>query len=329
MDRNTYRVVNTAYLLAQAFPDSQSSDNVTVSIRDLDDNALDVNNAAMTSEGGAVWTYSWTPTELHTYDIRYYNATQGIEHHEYVLVVGQITGVPSGGGGGSTLVTLRRDFLIQIDNYNANDLTGDGSSGDLANKCINKALQKIYSIIKDSKIMEAYPSTSLSSTASQDYIDLSGISTLDEILSITDASNVYKLTFIPFYKYREWAPDPSIVTGVPTHYTRLYNRIYLYPRPTAVINYTIDFVKLYAELSADSDQALLPSKYNYWIYAEAEVEWYKMQDPYNIPGIVLDERKRCEKIATEDIYSSFNENIVSETIWGREENRRRSLYTLD
>lgn len=324
MDRNTYRLNGVAQTLTQAFPDAGSGDTVNITIYDVDDAAIDVNAVAMTYVAGVSWKYAWTPSQNNNYIITYFNSTQNVSHYEYVKVSGEIAGVPGGAGVGSALSVLRKAFLIQIDNYNANDLTGDNSSGDLATKSINKALQKIYSIVKDQKFMEAYPSTALVSVSGTAYIALSGISDLDEILNIMDTTNQYKLKYIPFWKYREWAPDPSQVPGTPTHYTKLFERIYLYPRPNAAITYTTDFVKSYAELSADADVALLPSKYNYWIYAEAEVEWYKMQDAYNIPQIVLTERQRCYDIAMRDIMSGFNENLQAESIFGRD--TRRSLY---
>jgi hypothetical protein len=332
MERNTYRQINQAQVLLQAFPEAQSGDAPVVTIYDVDDAATDVNQTAMTAVSGVTWKYAWTPTEAHNYLITYTNPQQdNVSHYEYVKVSGEIAGVPGGAGIGSTLAVLLKAFLIQLDNYSATDAAsgGDGSSRDLGIKCLNKALQKIYSTVKDSKFMEAYPSTALVSVSGTDYIALSGITDLDDILNLMDTTYFYKLTRIPFWRYRLLAPDPSVITGIPTHYARLFNRIYLYPRPSAAITYTTDYVKTYAELSADADVALLPSKYNYWIYAEAEVEWYKMQDPYNIPQIVLTERQRCEELATKDIYSGFNENYVSDSIFGRQEIRRRSNYTIE
>lgn len=327
MERNTYRVVNQAQTLLQAFPDAQSGDTVVITIYDVDDAAVDVNAVAMTFVSDVSWKYAWTPTQNNNYIVTYTNQTQNVSHYEYVKVSGELAGVPGGSGVGSALSVLRKAFLIQIDNYNSGDLTGDASSGDLATKSINKALQKIYSMCKDEKFMEAYPSTSLVSVVSQDYIALSGITDLDEVLSIQDTTNNYRLVYIPFYKYRQWAPNPALIPGTPTHYTKLFERIYLYPRPSAIVTYTTDYIKSYAELSADADVALLPSKYNYWIYAEAEVEWYKMQDPYNIPQIVLTERQRCYDIALADIMSGFNENLESEGIFFRQNDRPRNMYT--
>lgn len=322
MDRNTYRLVNQAQVLAQAFPGANSADSVVISIYDLDDNAADVSLAAMTYETGVTWSYSWTPTENHFYLVDFYNQTMDVHHYEYVKVTGELTGTPGGSGVGSTLAVLRKAFLIQLDQWSTtsgNDLSGDASLGDIATKCLNKALQKIYSLLKSSKYLQAYGSTSLVSTVDQAYIALSAISDLDEVVSVQDSSNDYSLVYMQPYDYFRYVPDPAADTGTPTHYTRVFNRIYLNPRPTEAITYTTQYQKNYADLSGDSDVALIPSKYNYWIYAEAEVEFYKTLDPYNIPSIVLDERNRNREIAMADALSRFNEMIVSDSHWFRGE----------
>lgn len=323
MDARTYRINNTAQTLLQDFPQGSSSDTVVISIYDVDDGAYDYQNVAMTSVKGTTWKYSWTPTQGHVFEIDYWNQTLDVHYFEYAYVVGQVPVPVSGSVGGSTLVTLRKEFLIQIDQYNANDLSGDSSSGDQANKAINKALQKCYQLIRDSRFMQAYPTTSLVSTSGQDYIDLGAVTDLDEIISLQDTTNIVKLVKIPWHKYRTMAPDPSQMTGVPYYYSRLFNRIYLLPRPSSAITYTAEYIKIYSELSADADQALIPSMYNYWIYSEAEVEWYKMQDANNIPQIVLTERAENREIALKSIMSAFNENYQSESNFGRNIRRTR------
>ena len=316
-DRNTYRVVNVAQTLLQSFPGGSSGDTVRVSIYDVTDGALDVDGASMTNVHGNNWKYSWTPSQTNVYEIDYHNVTLDVHYYEYVSVTGVVVGAPSGTMDGSTLSVLRKAFLIQIDNYNSGDLTGDNSSGDQANKAINKALQKIYSLIKDSKYLESYPSTSLASTVSQEYIELSAISNLDEIVKITDRTNNIELVNLPYWRFRQLYVDPTEQTGTPIVYSRLFNRIYLGPRPTAAITYLTDFMKRYAELSDDADQALIPSKYNYWIYSEAEVEWYKMQDPYDIPAIVISERDKNREIAMQDVFSKFDEIMVADSHFGQ------------
>jgi len=318
MDRQTYRQINIAQVLSQAFPEAASTDNVTYSIYDLDDNAQDVAATAMTYETGVVWTAAWTPNQGNTYLITYTNTTQNVSHYEYVKVIGQIIGSPSASGSGSTLAVLRKALLIQLDEWSTtsgNDLTGDASLGDIVTKCLNKALQKIYSQLKSSKYLQAYGSTSLATTADQAYIELSAISDMDEIVAIKDATYQRTLVWIPPYDYFKYVPDPSTDQGVPDHYTRIFNRIYLTPRPTGVITYTTEYMKIYGDLSGDSDTALIPAKFNHWIYAEAEVEFYKTLDPYNVPSIVLAERDRCREIGMADALSGFDQELVSDSHW--------------
>ena len=328
MERSEFFNLNIANTLLQSFPGSSQSDTVVITIYDVGNSTTDVSAAAMTAIGNDSWKYSWTPDNTGVYLIKFHNTTIDVANYLYASVVGMTAPSASGSLSGSTLTVLQKEFLIGIDNYNSDDLTGDGSSGDLATKSLNKALQIIYSIIKDSKYMKAYPSTALATTANQDYIDLGAVTDMDEIEDIADPTNIYKLLKIPYWRYKEWSPDPSSVTGTPTHYARLFNRIYLYPRPTTVITYNTTYVKIYGDLSSGSDQALIPSKYNYWIYAEAEVQWYKMEDPNAVPAIVISERDRMQEIALKDILSAFNENNVAESVFGRNEMQRRSLYTI-
>lgn len=313
--RNTYRLAGQAQNLLQSFPLGNSADTVLISIYDADDNTADVTEAAMTHETGVSWGYAWTPTESHNFIIKYDNQTIDVQEYEYVKVAGEIVGVPGGAGVGSTLTVLQKSLLLALDNYNANDLTGDGSSGDQATRSINKALQKIYSMLKNNRYLQAYGSSALSSTADQAYIELSGISDLDEITAMKDATNNVTLQYIEPWKYFQTS-DPAEITGVPFQYTRIFNRAYLRPTPTAVINYVTEYRKTYADLSAGGDVALIPSKYNYWILAEAAVEWYAMQDAYNVPQIVLAERDRNKDIAMGDLMSDFNKIIVADNHFG-------------
>jgi len=311
MVRFNYRTLNVAQILANEWQLGGSGNSVLISIYDMDDNAADVSSAAMTNETGGLFSYSWTPTEAHNYRIDYYNAT--LDSHDYEVVkVSDLAGaVPAGSSGGSTLTTLRSRFLCLIDNYNANDLTGTNSSGDVADLCINDALQLIYAQLKDSKFMQSYPSTSLVSVADQAYINLSGITDLDEIAALKDTTNDITLTKILPSEYFEQIPDPSASTGTPSRYYRIFNRIYLDPRPTSVITYTTEYIKAYPILSSDSDAALIPSKYDDWICKEARVIWYMMEDVLSVPEIVVSERNDAREIYINDAMSNFN--LVSQS----------------
>lgn len=308
MDRNTSRLINETHILAQAFPLSASGDNVVISIYDLNDNAVDVNAVAMTFENGVTWSYSWTPTEAHTYYVDYYHVGQDVHHYEYVRVSGAISQSPSATSGGTTLANLRTRFLKFIDNYNANDLTGTNSSGDVADLYINEALQTIYQDIKNTRYLDAYESTALLSVANQRYINLSAITDLDEIFAIKDEDNQIVLQEVSPWRIFFEVADPDSRTGTPYRYARVFDRIYLDPVPTSVITYTTPYKKTYARLASDSDQALIPFKYDPWIYAEARVLWLMGEDPSNIAaiGLAQKERERVRDIALADLGSQFN-----------------------
>ena len=182
-----------------------------------------------------------------------------VKYYKYLRSVTSTPNPGSGSSVGSTLTTLRKEFLLSIDQYNANDLTGDGSAGDRAVSCINQALQKIYSMIKDTRYLQAYPSNSISTTASQQYVNLSGISDLDEVEMVVDRSNNIVLKKVPFWKLREMNIDPSETSGNPVFYARIFDRLYFSPTPDSAITLHITYRKLIADLSGDNDQAALPS----------------------------------------------------------------------
>ena len=307
MEIFNYRLVDVAQTLLASFPQGSAGDTVIITIYDVDDAATDVNGVAMTNINATDWKYSWTPSQTNVYLITYYNSTLDVFFKEYVKVSGSIVGVPGGSGTGSTLSTLRSRFLRRIDNYNANDLTGTDSSGDIADLAINDALQTIYADIKNSRYLDAYNSTSLASTADQAYIELSAISDLDELFAIKDTTNQYTLEEIPKWKYFLERPDPSQVTGTPYRFCRIFNRIYLDPRPTSVITYTTEYKKTYARLASDGDTALIPSKFDPWIYAEAYVIWLMGEDinATSAIGIAQKERERVRDIFLSDIQSQF------------------------
>ena len=81
----SYRVVNEEQILACRWTLGSSGDNVRVSIFDLDDNALDVDEGIMSSVTGNLFQYLWTPTEEHTYRIDYHNLT--LDTHEYEVTI--------------------------------------------------------------------------------------------------------------------------------------------------------------------------------------------------------------------------------------------------
>lgn len=221
----------------------------------------------------------------------------------------------------TTFSKLIIKLLKTLDSYNSQDLsrstptTDSNTSGEIAGICINYALHTCYDEIKDSKYLEAYPTTALISTANQDYIELEGLTDADEFEAILDTGNNIKLQEKTWYFYRKNYPDPSKVTGVPLIYVRRNNRIYLAPRPTSAIQYTADFVKLTNDLTDDADVPLLPEHYDYWIIAEAMVWWGKMENPGEIPPIFISDRDDARNKAVNAIMSGYDMDLEAESHW--------------
>lgn len=216
---------------------------------------------------------------------------------------------------------LINKFLISIDNYQSNDLTlstpstTQETTGEVARICINLALHKIYDLIKDSKYLQTLPTTQFSSVAGQDFIDLDINPAIDEIESITENTNHIRLIRRSWNWYRMTFPDPSQTSGIPYYYIRRNNRIYLAPRPASVINYTIDFVKLMNDLIRPGDIPLLPTHYDYWIIAEAKVQWAQMEDAENVPATFITERDKAEETAMNAIMSAYDQSYQANSHW--------------
>lgn len=224
----------------------------------------------------------------------------------------------------STLNQLVVKFLKLIDSYNStdltvsNDATDQDTSGERARICINTALGIIYDLIKDSKYLESFPSQKLFTTEGQDWVDLDPETFLDDIEAITDTVNDTRLERRSWSWYRSNYVDPSSATGNPIYYIRRNNRIYLAPRPNAVLPLTIDFRKFTEDLKIAGDQPLLPTHYDYWIIAESTVIWYQMEDPNAVPALVISERDSKRQIAMESIMTSYDNVRVAESHFDRE-----------
>lgn len=316
MERQTYVLNGTNHYLLQTFLESASTDDVVVDIYNVSTSSVELAETAMTFVRVNDWKYTgWTPSATGFYIVTYLNKTMGVKFFEYIQVVGTLTGVPGGAGTGSTQATLRTKFLKLIDNYNAADLSGTNSSGEVADLCINEGLQIIYQDIKASRYMDGYASSALVSTSGQSYIELSAISDLDELMGLQDTTNDISLQEISAWRYFSEVPSPSNVTGTPYRYCRIFNRIYLDPQPDAGITYTTPYKKTYARLASDSDVALIPSKFDGWIYAEARLWWLMMEDMNNSAALsaAMSERNRIREIALDDIGSQFNAVSVSKS----------------
>lgn len=217
----------------------------------------------------------------------------------------------------STLSKLIVKLLMALDQYNSTDTgvsdadTTVDTAGERARVCINLALHRIYSLIKDSKYLESYPVSTLSSSPNQDFIELDPEAFLDDIESISDETNQYSLEQKSWSWYKRNVPDPAQVTGDPLYYIRRGNRVYITPRPTSVIQYVFSFRKLTVDLKLPNDLPLIPVQYDTWIIHEARVEWYVMEDPSSVPALVISERDDTRAAALGSVNTSFDRVIQS------------------
>jgi hypothetical protein len=133
----------------------------------------------------------------------------------------------------------------------------------------------------------------------QEYDLSTNFSDLDEqnILSVAiQGSGASKLTYWPYNQLRRDYPDfDAEAQGVPTRYYLKSGKIGLWPAPGANYSIAIDYYKLPTELSADSDQSIIPVNYR-----EALMHYaLSLEHDFNTdPDLALKEMNRYEQKVT-------------------------------
>ena len=233
----------------------------------------------------------------------------------------------------STLATLTKKLLLSMDSYNSDDtaietpstLTVD-SLAERARLCLNLALGTMYGLIKNSKYLDAFPTTSFVATASQDYIELDIVPMLDDVETVTDTDNEEQLIRKSWAWYRRNYPDPTAQTGTPDYYIIRNDRMYLAPRPSSAVNYLVDFRKRTRDLRLNGDIVLIPEQYDGWIIQESKVKWYEMEDPTSVPPLVISERDGIRQIALDTILTGYDYERVSASHFNRNSEPRSYGY---
>ena len=233
----------------------------------------------------------------------------------------------------STLLTLLKKLTLSIDSYNSDDMTIETPTtltvdtlGERGRLCLNMALGTIYGLIKDSKYLEAYPTTAYASIANQDYIELAIVPELDDIESVVDTTNDFKLVRKSWAWYRRNFTDFAAQTGTPNYYILRNERMYLAPRPSAIVPYSVDFKKLTRDLRLNGDVILLPEQFDGFVIAEATVFWYKMEDPNSIPIVVISERDSVRQISIDTIMTGYDHPRVAASHFSRNDEPRSYGY---
>jgi len=228
----------------------------------------------------------------------------------------------------TTLTKLIKMVLKKVDSYNSADLTiatdtvDQETAGEQARLCLNLSLQKMYGMIKNSRYLEAYPSTTLHQTEGQAWIDLDDEATLDDIVAITDTTNRIKLVRKSWSWYRSRLQNASDASGVPEAYVRRNNRVYIYPTAVDDRALTFDFTKFTGDMTLGNDTSLLPSTYDYWIVSEAAYEWFATEDPNAVPEIVVNGRNESREVAMASIFPDYDSSLQSGSCIDRYDERR-------
>ncbi len=185
----------------------------------------------------------------------------------------------------TTFANLKINALRRAgNNYNANDTALLTIAGSL----INEVLGFIQSEIKGHPFT-LDTSNTVSTVASQAYVDLVAVTDILEILQVYQRVSDRKLTQISYQDYITVAPDPTRWGGLPdmawaaTQVVTTGNPnwfIYLLPTPASVVTLYYDYMKSFA-LSADADYSPLPPAYDGWIYSEFKPKFYEIVDKNN------------------------------------------------
>lgn len=84
--RYSRRTVSITQQMVADWVGGSASDNVVISIFDMTDNFMSINQAAMTNLSGSLFKYAWTPPSAHVYFIDYWNETLDSHDFEEALV---------------------------------------------------------------------------------------------------------------------------------------------------------------------------------------------------------------------------------------------------
>ena len=133
----------------------------------------------------------------------------------------------------------------------------------------------------------------------QEYDLSTNFSDIDEqnIIAVSiQGTNARKLVYWPYNQLRNDYPDFDQESGgVPTRYYIKEGKIGFWPLPNAVFSVAIDYYKLPTELSADSDQTIIPVNYR-----EALMHYaLSLEHDFNTdPDLAIKEMNRYEQKVT-------------------------------
>lgn len=136
-------------------------------------------------------------------------------------------------------------------------------------------------------------------TGTQEYDLSTNFSALDEgnIISVAiQGSSASKLIYWPYNQLRQDFPDfDAEAQGTPTRYYIKAGQIGLWPAPNSAYTISIDYYKIPTELSADSDETIIPVNYRESLMHYA----LSLEHDFNTdPDLAIKEMNRYEQLVT-------------------------------
>lgn len=121
-------------------------------------------------------------------------------------------------------------------------------------------------------------------TPNQNYVDPSTLTNFGEPLDAIELTTPKKLAYVPnwnvFLADPNYAKDPTSVKGVPKIYSIDWpnQRLWLYPTPNAAHIISVRYLKLFTEVSADSDTFLIPAQWHHVLCDGIESRLWQMDE---------------------------------------------------
>ena len=153
--------------------------------------------------------------------------------------------------------------------------------------CINDSLKLIYQWCFDAGLfIDISTSTTLTTTASQAYIDISSsLSTADEILRVSERTNDKPVERISYEDFIAFFPDPTAnSSAMPDFFSIWNNRLYLGPTPSATGTLYVEYLVIPTDVVA-GDTLPYKSKYDPLLLATSRTEFLRFMDSENVAEI--------------------------------------------
>lgn len=161
-----------------------------------------------------------------------------------------------------------------------NDSSIDSATQTRVRHFLNQRHRRILSLPGMAKLRDT--TTTVASVIDQASYSVTSVSAIHRVFETT---NDRVLMPISMDEYRRRAPDASAYPGTPEAYA-LQNHaagawtVFLHPRPTAVITYTLDITSIVSDFASDSAVPLLPDEFHYLLELGASMdELVKTDDP--------------------------------------------------